>query len=225
MTTNFNFPVDAILLLGPTGVGKSPLGDIIASRGFFNKRAHHLDFGSELRSIAKGKDSSSFYTSSELSFVRGVLEHGLLLENEHFILARKIITLFLERTGFQSGDILVLNGIPRHTGQARDISMITIIHALVVLDCSANTIYCRLKDNIGGDRIGRVDDDKELVSRKLQIFIERTQPLIEHYAGDGSMIYRLPVTETSSTDDAYATLSSLSTAYPPVSFVTEPPQR
>jgi len=38
MKTTYSFPVDAILLLGPTGSGKSPLGDHIARHGFFQKK-------------------------------------------------------------------------------------------------------------------------------------------------------------------------------------------
>ncbi|MDH4162780.1 MAG: nucleoside monophosphate kinase [Nitrospirota bacterium] len=225
MDNYLSLPVDAILLFGPTGAGKSPLGDTIACRGFFGRRAYHLDFGSELRSIANANRSSSRYSDSELAFVRGVLDRGLLLENEHFVLARKIISLFLERSCFASGDILVLNGIPRHVGQAKDLSTIAIVHALIVLDCSLDSILCRLTSNVGGDRTGRIDDHKDLVGRKLQIFIERTQPLIEHYAQEGSMIYRLPVTDASTTTDAYTALTSLATAYPPVTFIAEPPQR
>lgn len=227
MTTKltFSFPVDAILLLGPTGAGKSPLGDMIASRGFLCRKAHHMDFGSELRSIALGNGPSVHYSDSEIDFVHGVLERGLLLENEHFILARKIITLYLVRTGFRAGDVLVLNGLPRHTGQAKDISTLATIHALVVLDCTADSIYHRLSHNIGGDRSERVDDDRDLVAKKLQIFIERTAPLIEYYREICSRIYHIPVTDTSATEDAYSLLSSLSSANPPFSLVAEPPKR
>src|SRR5512142_2512661 len=102
MTKNFSRPVDAVLLIGPTGSGKSPLGDILESRGFLGRRSHHLDFGSELRSVAAGIGASS-YTQDEQDFILGVLERGLLLENEHFVLARKIIGLFLERARFRPG--------------------------------------------------------------------------------------------------------------------------
>lgn len=71
----------------------------------------------------------------------------------------------------------------------------------------------------------RVDDERELVEKKLRTFLERTQPLIEHYARDNSSVYRIPVSGLSSTQDAYAKLCSLASAYPPVAFIAEPPQR
>jgi hypothetical protein len=84
-----SLPIDSILLLGPTGVGKSPLGDAIAQQGLFNRRCHHLDFGSELRSAVTDGERSAAYSNNELGFIHGVLERGMLLENEHFILAKR----------------------------------------------------------------------------------------------------------------------------------------
>jgi adenylate kinase family enzyme len=224
MKTPFTFPVDAMLILGPTGSGKSPLGDLFTSCGFLGRRSYHLDFGSELRAIVSGMGSSS-YTPSEQDFIIGVLERGLLLENEHFALARKIINLFLERSRFRSGDILVLNGIPRHEGQAKDIASIAVIHSLVVLDCSAGSVFRRIRENTGGDRAGREDDERMLIEKKLRIFRERTAPLIEHYARAGSRIYRIDINERTTTGSAYQQLSLLAAADPPVPFIAEPPQR
>ena len=223
MHNGFTLPVDAILLIGPTASGKSPLGDLIAARGLLGKRTHHLDFGAELRALASGNSSSSF-SPEELSYIVGVLKHGLLLENDHFPLARKILTRALERSHFLDGDLLVLNGIPRHAGQARDISSLAIVNALVVLDCSEEAVLCRLRDNVGGDRTGRTDDVRELVLRKLRTFQERTEPLIHHYERNGSMVYRISISDRTTTNDAYFQLSSLAAAYPPFSFITEPPQ-
>ena len=218
-------PVDAILLLGPTGVGKSPLGDIIARHGLLGRRAHHMDFGSELRSLVRSGASAFHYTEEELDFIRGVLDRGLLLENEHFSLARKIILLYLDRIGFHSSDILILNGIPRHKGQAQDMSSLVHIHALVLLDCPADSVYCRLRGNISGDRKERTDDTRELVIKKLQIFADRTAPLIEHFRKNDCNVYHVPITATSTPRDAYDKLSSLAAADPPLSLVAEPPQR
>jgi adenylate kinase len=218
-------PIDALLLLGPTGVGKSPLGDTIARSGLFGRTCHHLDFGSELRGALSRDDRTVAYSASELAFIHGVLERGLLLENEHFALAGKIISLFLSRAGFTGRDILVLNGIPRHAGQAKDISAIAHIHALIVLDCSADDVFNRIRDNVGRDRTGRVDDDKGLVEKKLAIFRERTAPLIDHYERKGCRIYRIDVSSTMTPADTYQNLSALAAAHPPVAFVAEPPQR
>lgn len=222
MNRNPLLPVPAILLLGPTGSGKTPLGEHIARFGLFRKKALHLDFGAELRIIASG--SSSAFTASEVDFIRGVLGRGLLLENDHFVLAEKIISLFLDRTGFTGDDILVLNGIPRHAGQARDIDRIASIHAVISLNCFSDDVFCRLRGNVGGDRTERIDDNDLLVSEKLKIYREHTEPLIDHYACAGRMIYRVSISTSTTAFEAYEKILVLSSGNPPVAFVTEPPQ-
>ncbi len=222
---SYTYPIDAMLLLGPTGVGKSPLGDAIEKNGLFGRSCRHLDFGSELRGAVTSKEQSAAYSKEELAFIHGVLEQGLLLENEHFALAEKIISLFLSRVGFSLRSMLVLNGIPRHAGQAKDIAAIARVHALCVLDCSADVVFSRIHSNVGGDRTERIDDSRDLIGKKLAIFRERTAPLIEHYEKLGSSVYRVTVTGTMTPDDAYRSLSSLAALHPPVALVAEPPQR
>jgi len=220
----YSYPIDAILILGPTGSGKSPLGEIISLRGFIGRRSHHLDFGSELRSIVSGIGDSPSYTHKERHFLNGVLEGGLLLENEYFYLAKKIIHLFLDRSRYRFGDMLVLNGIPRHEGQAKDIDSIITVQSVVVLDCSVDSVFRRIKENTGGDRTGREDDERALIDKKLRIFHERTSPLIDHYMRAGRRIYHIEINERTTTGSAYHKLSSFAAADPPVSFIVEPPQ-
>jgi energy-coupling factor transporter ATP-binding protein EcfA2 len=102
MNTSLTFPVNAVLLVGPTGSGKSPLGDV-----------------------------------------------------------------------------LVLNGIPRHEGRANDVASIATVHAVMVLNFSIESVMQGIEENTGGT--GRVDDDQTLTEKKLRIFEERAAPFIEHY--------------------------------------------
>ncbi|MGE5809376.1 MAG: hypothetical protein ACM32I_09630, partial [Nitrospirota bacterium] len=96
---------------------------------------------------------------------------------------------------------------------------------LVVLDCSVEAVLLRIRENTGGDRTGRADDDHALVENKLRIFNERTAPLIEHYRKAGSRIYCIDINEKTTTASAYHRLSTLAAADPPITLVTEPPQR
>lgn len=223
MKTTFSFPVEAVLLLGPTGAGKSPLGEHIVRSGLFGKKARRFDFGAELRAILSRNDSSQFYTSSEITFIKGVLEQGQLLENRNFPLAGKIIGSFLVRSGYSSDDVLVLNGIPRHIGQARDIAAIAAIHLLIILDCSEDSVFCRLRDNAEGDRSGRFDDAAALVDKKLRLFKERTAPLVDHYKNAGAAVFPVAMSRSTTAEDAYRQILMPAPGHPPVPFVAEPP--
>jgi len=181
----------AVLLLGPTGSGKSPLGDHLARHGWRGRRCLHFDFGVHLRAVASG--GATGFDADEIAFVQGVLRAGALLENETFFIAGKILEAFLETQDARSRDVLLLNGLPRHVGQAEAVDRILAIDPLLYLDCTPEVVHRRLRLNSGGDRTARVDDDVALVAEKLRIFAERTAPLVAHYRGRGAEVHRRPV--------------------------------
>ena len=225
MSNSYTYPVDSNPASWSKGVGKSPLGDMIAQYGLFGRPCYHLDFGSELRGAVADNGRSGKYTAIEITTIHGVLERGLLLENEHFALAQKIFSLFLIRKGFSKYNVLVLNGIPRHEGQARDTSEVARVHFLVILECSAVDVFCRIRENIGRDRMGRADDHREMIEKKLVIFHERIAPLINYYERLGCKLYRINVHDAMAPADAYLKLSLLAAADPPVALVAKPPHR
>lgn len=198
--------IDALLLIGPTGAGKSPLGDLLETRGISGRRCHHFDFGHQLRTIASEEDPPEGFASAEHRFIGDVLEKALLLEREHFPIAEKILRLFLRRKQYRPGDVVVLNGLPRHEGQAADMDEILSVRWVAALECSPAVVYARIKGNTGGDRAGRDDDDMALIEKKLGIFMERTAPLLSHYADKGSSILRIGVTAEATAGIVYASL-------------------
>ncbi len=203
------FPVGAILLIGPTGVGKTPFGSCLEKNGFRGRRCLHFDFGQELRSIAGQELPPEGFSRREQAFIRDVLEKGFLLENEHFPIAEKVVDSFLRKKGFGQCDMLVLNGLPRHEDQAKDIDRKMEVRGLVVLECEAEDIFERIRHNTGGDRMGRSDDGVEMIRKKLTIFHTRTAPLISHYTKAGRGVFRLKVSSFSTTEELYSDFLSL----------------
>lgn len=186
----------AILLLGPTGSGKSPLGDWLERHSLNGRRCHHFDFGANLRAVVAGSAAGSF-TKEEVLFLTRVLESGALLENEHIPLAVRMLDAFIAERSAPPADLIVLNGLPRHLQQARALDGRLTVIGVVQLDCDARTAAGRLKRNTGGDRTQRKDDSEPLVARKLAIYEERTRPLLEHYRERGADIIHIKVgTET-----------------------------
>jgi len=183
---------EAILLLGPTGSGKTPLGDHLEQILLWNRRCHHFDFGANLRAVVAGDEAGAF-TAEEIGFLRRVLEEGVLLDAEYFPLAARILDAFIARKGVRTSDLLVLNGLPRHVEQARALESKVTVIGVVQLDCDARTVAERLRRNSGGDRAQRADDAEALVARKLAIYEERTRPLLKHYRSQGVRILKIPM--------------------------------
>lgn len=203
-------PVKSMLLLGPTGAGKTPLGRHMEVNGFNGRKCFHFDFGHQMRIIAGRDNLPDGLSSAEHSFIRRVLDGGLLLENEHFHIAGKVINLFLRGNGLREGDVLILNGLPRHIDQAKGMAGMVEVEGLIVLECPEEDVYRRICENTGNDRAGRVDDNIAMVRRKLEIFKQRTEPLIDYFSNTGCKIVRIKVTASSTTENLYSDLISLS---------------
>ena len=128
-----------------------------------------------------------------MAFVRRVLDEGALLENETFTIAARIWERFLAARAVGSDDRVVLNGLPRHVDQARDVDALADVKCVVNLDCSAEVVRERIRLNTGGDRTARVDDDPAAVERKLRIYHARTLPLVEYYRERGADIRTITI--------------------------------
>ena len=188
VTSVFGVQQQAVLIVGPTGAGKSPLGDHLARHGWHGRRCAHFDFGRNLRAVADGTIRG--FSGDEVAFVRDVLSKGALLENEGFQIAERILGAFVEQSRVKPGDLLVLNGLPRHRGQAADVDRLVQIADVIQLDCTAEVVHERLRLNSGGDRGARTDDGVALVEKKLSDFAARTAPLVAHYRDRGVAIHR-----------------------------------
>jgi len=245
---------DAILLIGPTGSGKTPLGDRLAADGLAGRPCRHFDFGAQLRRIAAGDRPPGEMTPEDVTFIRSVLATGALLEDEHFPVAERILRTFLaerpgapeergmdtvptgrqvlparpgagpapepestakmavRRTGEtpvprSGGDLIVLNGLPRHVGQAKDIERILHVLAVIELACPPEVVLARIRTNAGGDRGRRDDDGDDLIRRKLATYAARTAPLLAHYRRLAVPIYRLTVAAATTAEQLRADLA------------------
>lgn len=124
-----------MILIGPTGSGKTPLGNVCQQKGLWGNRCRHFDFGEELRMITKQKVNPSFLTEHDFEVVTDSLRTGALLENEHFHIAKNILRAFAQESELRESDLLLLNGLPRHQGQASDIDSMVNIKTVLYLQC------------------------------------------------------------------------------------------
>ena len=178
-------------------------------RGILGRRCHHFDFGQELRNIAALQEPSPEFNPDEQEFIRDVLENGRFLEDEHFPLAEKIFRRFLAERGWEKPDLIILNGLPRHAGQARDMERLVTITHLLALECCAEDVCARIEKNTGRDRTHRTDDGEEMIREKLALYHSRTAPLMEYYSAKGCSLATLRVDAAASSESLYAQLLPL----------------
>ena len=183
----------ALLLVGPTGSGKTPLGHFLQKNGLWGKRCVHFDFGHQLRNIGNRVEKPPYLKKEEMAIIAHSLKTGVLLEDDQFPIAKKILLSFIKSRNVTEKDLVVLNGLPRHRGQAKDLESIITIKRVVYLECSPKVVWNRIRFNSGGDRSLRTDDSFETVRKRWHQFNERTLPLLDYYRTKNIRIVNIKV--------------------------------
>jgi adenylate kinase len=199
-------PWPSLLLVGPTGSGKTPLGDELERRGLHGRRCVHFDFGRNLRAIVSTSTGESALTGQELAAIRASLASGALFEARDMPMIVKVLSNFIKKNDLTTNSLLVLNGLPRHREQAGSLSGTVAVERVVLLEADASVIRERLRLDPGGDRASRADDAQAAVVRRLALFQLRTQPLLDFYITSGVPLSVIPVTARMSAGDMYEAL-------------------
>jgi adenylate kinase len=164
-----------ILLLGPQGAGKGTQGKLISGE----YGIPHIATGDILRAaMAEGTELGQR--------VRPIYDAGGLVPDDIMIaLIRDRLAAEDAANGF------VLDGFPRTAVQAEalDEMLEEIARPLSVV------LEFQLPEEIAVERLirraedeGRADDTPESIGRRLQLYHEQTEPLIEHYRARGSLV-------------------------------------
>lgn len=180
------------MLMGPTGSGKTPLGESLDVHGLGGRPCVHFDFGASLREAAAGC-GDRWVSAADVALIRRVLEAGSLLEEREFGLAERLFRRFLDRRGVAGQQWVVLNGLPRTVPQACAMERLAAVRMVVCLRCPAEVASERIRRDAGGDRAGRPDDEREAVARRLRLYESETKPLIAHYRGAGARVEEIDV--------------------------------
>ena len=183
-----------ILLFGPPGVGKGTQGSRLARE----KGIRHFAMGDILRAAVRagtpaGKRAAAFMQAGKLvpdEVVVGMVEERILEDKSK---------------GF------ILDGFPRNVTQAKALDAMLArnrlkLDKIIFMDAPEETLFARLGgrlvckacgfgfhrhysppreagrcDRCGGELYQREDDTDEVISRRLQVYREQTEPLIDYY--------------------------------------------
>lgn len=182
-----------LIFLGPPGAGKGTQAVRVSQK----LHLPHISTGDIFRQHLKAK--------TELGkLAQGYMDKGLLVPDE------VVISIVRERIAEPDcGQGFILDGFPRTTAQAQALDGIINIDRVINVDVPDDTIIKRLsnrrvcpscggtygRDLIGSDTcpscgtalVQREDDKPETVRKRLSVYHEQTQPLIEYYSADGRL--------------------------------------
>lgn len=156
-----------IIIFGPPGAGKGTQAEIIAK----TKKLSHLSSGELSRQMINDKLVGEK--------IKKYLDAGDLIPNSIIInLVEKYIKENIQKNGF------IFDGYPRNLGQAKALDKLvkkyqTKIDLVINLKLNENEALKRIL--LRGKNSGRSDDNLEITKKRLKIYRERTEPILEYY--------------------------------------------
>ena len=146
-----------ILLIGPQGSGKSTQTDYLADY----LKVPKITVGDIFRELAQSGTEQG-------KKIKGILDLGKLVDDD---LTARIVKERLSQEEFKGG--FVVDGYPRTLEQARLFD--PVYDKVFYLKLAPKAAYERLLKR------GREDDTEDLIKKRLDLYFEQTQPLLDYY--------------------------------------------
>ncbi len=159
-----------IILLGPQGSGKGTQGKLLSKK----LGIPHISTGDVLREMARSDSALG-------NKVRLMMDEGLLIDDE---LLEKIISSRISRDDCKEG--FILDGTPRDLHQARVIDEMAQFDAVILINISEDESFRRVHKRRKLEH--RHDDTDEALKKRLKLYHQKTEEVIDHYRKKGLLI-------------------------------------
>lgn len=156
-----------IVLMGIQGAGKSTQGNMLSKK--YN--VEYLSSGHIFRTLAQEKTPLGRY-------IKETMSSGALIPDEKTL---EIVQEYLERPEYADG--YILDGFPRTPAQAEAFK--NGLDAVVFLDISDKEALWRIAGRIMDGIEVRDDETLPAIRRRIDLFHEFTEPVIEYYREKG----------------------------------------
>jgi adenylate kinase len=162
------------LLLGPQGSGKGTQAKRVAAAW-------------EIPHVSTGDMFRALDDSTELGReVKAIMERGELVPDEITI---RMIEGRLAEDDAVAG--FLLDGFPRNLAQARALDAMLAgigrrLDAILFFDLPDDVALERMRGR--AEEEGRADDTPEAMAKRLAIYHEQTEPVVEHYRATGKLV-------------------------------------
>ncbi|HEX8932155.1 MAG TPA: nucleoside monophosphate kinase [Patescibacteria group bacterium] len=156
-----------IILIGIQGSGKSTQGELLQKK----LQVPFLATGQIFRTMVKEDNPTAEY-------IKKIMYAGELIPDEKVL---EIISDYLTRPEYKSG--YIIDGFPRTVKQAE--AFADTIDAVIYLNVSDKEALHRI--SLRNDQ-ARKDETTEAIQRRIELFHQETEPVIEYYRGKNKLI-------------------------------------
>ena len=116
--------------------------------------------------------------------IKQMLEAGELIDDKTFL---EVFEGEIAQEKYKNG--VVLDGLPRTVDQARDLGAVLRVDKVIYLNVGDNIVSKRLIER------GRADDTPSVISHRLKVYHEETEPVLDWYKSRG-VLFEVDGTES-----------------------------
>ncbi|XP_060085878.1 adenylate kinase-like [Ylistrum balloti] len=153
-----------LILLGMPGSGKGTVASWLQEKYLYRQ----ISTGDLLREERK--------VGTQLGKqVEVIMNEGKLVSDEMII---ELVKKHIKTVGFKG---VVFDGFPRTVFQAKSLDETTNIDQVIFLKVSEKIVVDRLLNRSDDSGQRREDDNERVIKERIKVYMENTQPLIDHY--------------------------------------------